>query len=123
MSVYSQFIVEKELFSEYLKVNVTGIAQTNDIKNLYREIFNIVENNGINKVLLDCVQLELDYDSSEVLRIMKAVQQQLSRLKLARIVSNRSHKQMLIQQIADDRELTMKNFNCFGTALSWLLNE
>lgn len=121
MTVYSQFIIEKELFSEYLKVNLAGVAQVNDIKKLYRDIHNIAENQGINKVIIDSVRLELKFESIEILDIVKDVQFLFRDFKFARVVSEHGHKQMLIQQIAEHNDLTVQNFNNVEHALSWLL--
>jgi len=122
MTVSTQFIIEKDLVNDCIEITLSGLATSPDIKEFYQTLFIETETNNIAEILLDVRLLKLDYDSLEILKTMNQLAAGMQRLKIARVVSSNCHKQMLIQQIADKKQLTMESFTEKARARSWLFD-
>ncbi|WP_448213854.1 hypothetical protein [Colwellia sp. MEBiC06753] len=123
MTCGSQLSIEKDLHPEYLYAKLVGTASTIDIKTFYNELFSVAEGEKLNKLMIDATELQLDYGSSEIVQVIKSIMNKLANFKVARIVSHSGHKQLLIQQFAENESLPVKNFNCYDSALNWLIDE
>ncbi|NMP33278.1 hypothetical protein HII17_17125 [Thalassotalea sp. M1531] len=122
MKTNSQFHIEKELYVDHIDIKLTGTASARQIKAFYQDTFNVADEKQVNKLLVDTSRLILDYDSLEILQVMKSLKENLSRFKVARVVPSIGHKQLLIQQIAENKQLDVRNFADKQTATNWLFD-
>lgn len=103
------------LFSE-----AKGVADPGDILSLYNKLHCLTSRHHCRQVLIDLRQLQLSYDSANVLSILDSIEPLLCNLQIARIVNPTDARQQFIQAYAEQRNLPMRNFYHYQDGLNWL---
>lgn len=116
----ANFRCELLITQDCLYVDFKGKVSIADIKHCYQYLFDVADRHKVNKLFKDFRELEFDFESLELLQLMKLLKHDFKRFKVARLVSMQGHKQMLIQQIATNEKLAMQNFYCKNQAMHWL---
>ena len=104
----------------FLLVEANGKAQPNLIISMYEDVVKQAEKLQISSILLNAVELQLDYSSLNTMEVMARLKEILKGMYLARVVSFGDYKNSLIETISEQQQLTIKNFDDMDTAKSWL---
>lgn len=106
----------------YVKVLPSGAAGSKDILSMYQDICTLAESKKSDKLLLDMTAIELTYPMTELLPLMKNLEDLLARFKIARICNVFEFRQDLIENISAKANLELRNFADETAALAWLLD-
>lgn len=106
----------------YVKVLPSGAAGSQDILAMYQDICDLADSNKSDKLLLDMTTIELAYPMTELLPLMKRLEELLASFKVARICNVFEFRQDLIENISVKANLELRNFADETSALAWLLD-
>lgn len=110
------FNIKKPLLS----VKVKGHATAIDMLNSYYEAISIAKSEGAEKILLDMRDLYMAYESFDMLNIMNILEKKLTTFKVARLVNKQYQKNLVIQEIAFNKNMLLRNFESEIEATHWL---
>ena len=110
------FNIEKPLLS----VKVKGHATAIDMLNSYYEAISLAKSEGAEKILLDMRDLYMAYESFDMLNIMNILEKKLTTFKVPRLVNKQYQKNLVIQEIAFNKNMLLRNFESEIEATHWL---
>lgn len=108
---------------QYIKVQPSGSAGVKEILFMYQDACDLAESSKANKLLLDMTAIELSYPLTELLPLMKRLEDMLADFKVARICNVFEFRQDLIENISAKANLQLRNFGEEAEALTWLLEQ
>lgn len=108
---------------QYVKVQPSGAAGVKDILFMYQDVCDLAESSKANRLLLDMTAIELSYPLTDLLPLMKRLEQVLAGFKVARICNVFEFRQDLIENISAKANLQLRNFGEESEALTWLLEQ
>lgn len=108
---------------QYVKVEPSGAANANEILFMYQDVCDQAASNQANMLLLDMTAIELSYPLTELLPLMKKLENVLADFKVARICNVFDFRQDLIENISAKANLQLRNFGEESEALTWLLEQ
>lgn len=103
-----------------LSVTLTGHASAIDMLNSYYEAIDLAKSEGAIKILIDMRNLYMGYESFEMLNVMTILEKKLTPFKVARLVNRQYQKNLVLQQIALNKKMLLRNFECENEANAWL---
>lgn len=103
-----------------LYLTLTGNASAIDMLNTYFEAIDFAKHEGANKILIDMRDLYMDYESFDMLNVMNILEKRLTPFKVARLINKQFHKNMVLEEIALNKNLLLKNFESENEANMWL---
>lgn len=106
--------------SQIIEVTAIGNSSPNDIISMYREIGLFIRLHKKKLLLLDVVNLKLNYSGDKVVRVLEAIKNDLRSIRVARIVSPADFKSDLIDLFAKSNQLNIKSFYLKEEAIAWL---
>jgi len=112
---------EQKLNNDYIYFKLFGEFEFTYLKNLFSQIRTECENNGLNKALIDCIEVKNLYKSDmERFFIGKTIAHTLRRdIKLAAVVGNDKFN-LFGEYTANNRGANFKLFTYKDNALEWL---
>ncbi|MBE0368114.1 hypothetical protein [Pseudoalteromonas aurantia] len=115
-----QYDIITDLPTSIIKVSVKGSGTPTEVINMYDEINRVAKLHNKPNLLLNVVNLKLNYSGSDVLKVMKAIENILLHVRIARVVSPADFKSDLIDLFADNNALEIKSFYSEELAITWL---
>ncbi len=106
--------------ADHVEVVVNGITAIQQIRQCYVDGFDLAKKHKLKRILIDVRNSTIAYHSLEILLLMKQLTSDYKRFKVARLIPTQGHKQLLIQQIANQQNLAWQNFECASEASNWL---
>lgn len=106
---------------QYVRVQPSGAAGVKDILSMYQDVCDLAISKKSDKLLLDTTAMKLDYPMTELLPLMKKLEQLLVDFKVARVCNVFEFRQDLIENISAKANLDLRNFADESEALVWLL--
>jgi hypothetical protein len=94
-----------------------------DLEHMLKTIVKMAGKNQVKNIVLDSTDFQLLCSNIEVAKLMIAIQENgwLRGLKLARIVKPESNINNVIEGLAENLSLSIKNFETRSEAMLWLL--
>jgi hypothetical protein len=110
--------------NKLLICELTGEAKNvTDLEHLLKTIVKMAGKNQVKNVVVDGTQFQILCDKVDIAKSMITMQEQdwLGDIKIARIVDVESNMQNIIEGIAANLSLNIKNFETRSDAMLWLL--
>jgi hypothetical protein len=118
---FKNFAFDTDITSELISIKISGIAPPHKLAQSLTTTLLKAHSHQKRKLLFDVQNFDINhYDSYELLQVFKLTSPRMKSLKIAHVISEESHKHMLIEQMAEFNNIELKNFNCGEQALTWL---
>lgn len=104
----------------YVYLCASGSATPDDIKKMYSQAARLAEQHDIQSLLLDARKLKLPYDTEQIYEVVEHLAHLFASYKIARLIALDEFKQDLIEDMAEQKSLNLRNFESKTTAIDWL---
>ncbi|GEK09096.1 hypothetical protein HUZ36_01645 [Pseudoalteromonas sp. McH1-7] len=104
-------LIHAAAYGECVEVNII---------NMYKNLGLALKSNKLNCLVIDVSQLHITYDYPSVLNVLQKLNQVVDNIALARVISPTDTKSGLIEAFAEKHGLTIKNFENYNDAITWL---
>ncbi|MDN4501201.1 hypothetical protein QX776_02225 [Alteromonadaceae bacterium BrNp21-10] len=106
--------------NNYVDIYFAGSASPEKIKQVYQQAAKLASEHNVTNVLFDARNISLPYDVEKLYKVVEFIAQHVGHLRIARIASLNDFKQDLIEDIAIEKNLALRNFESKTLALKWL---
>ncbi|KAF7769713.1 hypothetical protein PCIT_a2604 [Pseudoalteromonas citrea] len=105
---------------DIVAVTAKGCGKPDEVIDMYEKIQHFAQLHHMTKVLLNVVELKLNYSGSDVLKVTKVIETLLPHFRVARVVSPADFRSDLIDLFANTISLEIKSFHDEHHAIEWL---
>ena len=104
----------------YVEMTSSGPATPDLVKQMYQQAAQLAKIHGVQKILVNVRHIHLTYDVDALYAVVDYLANIMGDFKIARLINLDEFKQDLIEDLAKEKRLHLRNFEHRDDAVNWL---